>query len=113
MARKILILGLCLLCSGLMRAGAADLTGQAILPGKGVARDAVVYLEGNIPSAPMPGAMVDQRNQTFLPHVSVVTRGTTVNFPNDDSVFHNVFAYFQAKSLTWGCTRAEPAKKSL
>ena len=38
----------------------------------------------------------------FLPHVSVVTAGTLVHFPNDDTVFHNVFAYFQAKKFDLG-----------
>jgi hypothetical protein len=46
--------------------------------------------------------MVDQRNKMFIPHVSVVTQGTTVQFPNDDTVFHNVFAYFQAKKFDLG-----------
>ncbi len=90
---------------------AADLSGVAVLQGKGAARDAVVYLEGNTLSVPMAGAMVDQRDQTFLPHVSVVTRGTTVNFPNDDTVFHNVFAYFQAKKFDLGMYPRGTSKK--
>ena len=82
-------------------AQAAPVSGQATLA-HGTARGAVVYLEGGEHAAPLPRATVDQRDKTFVPHVSVVTRGTTVRFPNDDSVFHNVFAFFQAKKFDLG-----------
>lgn len=80
---------------------AAGVTGQVTLP-RGTAREAVVYLEGKAPAPPLPHAAVDQRDKMFLPHVLVVTRGTTVRFPNDDTIFHNVFAYFQAKKFDLG-----------
>ena len=80
---------------------AAGVTGQVTLP-SGTARGAVVYLEGGALSSPLAHAVVDQRNKMFLPHISVVTRGTTVRFPNDDTLFHNVFAYFQAKKFDLG-----------
>ena len=82
-------------------AQAAPVTGQVTLA-HGTARGAVVTLEGAAHAAPLPHALVDQRDKTFQPHVSVVTRGTTVRFPNDDSVFHNVFAFFQAKKFDLG-----------
>ena len=82
-------------------AGAAGVTGRVLLP-HGTAREAIVYLEGGAPAAPLAQAMVDQREKMFLPHVLVVTRGTTVRFPNDDTIFHNVFAFFQAKKFDLG-----------
>ncbi|HZP83211.1 MAG TPA: carboxypeptidase regulatory-like domain-containing protein [Chthonomonadaceae bacterium] len=82
--------------------GGAVVSGQVALAGKGAAREAVVTLEGEKKAAPMAKAVVDQRDKTFLPHVSVVTRGTTVQFPNNDTVFHNVFAYFNAKKFDLG-----------
>ena len=56
----------------------------------------VVYLE----SAPRgafeqsePGrAVLDQRNETFVPHVLAITTGTIVDFPNSDRIYHNVFS---------------------
>ena len=56
----------------------------------------VVYLE----TAPRgafeqqePGrARMDQRNETFMPHVLAITTGTTVEFPNSDRIYHNVFS---------------------
>jgi plastocyanin len=82
--------------------GGSVVSGQVALAGKGAAREAVVTLEGEKKAAPMAKAVVDQRDKTFLPHVSVVTRGTTVQFPNNDTVFHNVFAYFNAKKFDLG-----------
>ena len=59
-------------------------------------RRAVVYLE----SAPRgafeltePGrAVMDQRNETFVPHLLAVTTGAVVDFPNSDRIYHNVFS---------------------
>jgi plastocyanin len=83
-------------------ASAATVSGVASLAGKGPARDVAVYLEGAEHGAPMPNAVVDQRHKMFSPHVSIVTTGTTVQFPNNDTVFHNVFAYFRAKRFDLG-----------
>lgn len=81
---------------------AAELTGCAQLTHRGCARDAVVYLEGARKSEPLSSAVVDQRDKMFLPHVMVVTQGTRVSFPNDDTVLHNVFAYYNAKKFDLG-----------
>jgi hypothetical protein len=35
---------------------------------------------------------MDQRNETFVPHVLAVMTGTTVDFPNTDAFYHNVFS---------------------
>ena len=56
----------------------------------------VVYLE----SAPLGAfeqseprrAVMDQRRETFVPHVLAITTGTTVDFPNSDHIYHNVFS---------------------
>jgi plastocyanin len=69
-------------------------------------RTAVVFLE-TAPrgafEAPSPGhAVLDQRNETFVPHVLAVTVGTTVEFPNSDRVFHNVFSLSKARSFDLG-----------
>ena len=87
-----------------MPAGAvsAGTVGGTATAGRGNVRGAVIYLEGGAHAAPLANAVVDQRDKMFMPHVSVVTRGTTVRFPNDDTLFHNVFAYFQAKKFDLG-----------
>lgn len=35
---------------------------------------------------------MDQRGETFVPHVLAITAGTTVDFPNSDRIYHNVFS---------------------
>jgi hypothetical protein len=43
-----------------------------------------------------------QHNKTFQPHVLVVQVGTTVQFPNKDPFFHNVFSLFDGKRFDLG-----------
>jgi plastocyanin len=69
-------------------------------------RRAVVYLETAPRGAfddPEPArARMDQRNETFVPHVLAVTAGTVVDFPNNDSTYHNVFSLSKAKKFDLG-----------
>ncbi|HYB93561.1 MAG TPA: hypothetical protein VEC39_01215 [Vicinamibacterales bacterium] len=77
-------------------------------------RRGVVYLE----SAPRsafderdPGrAVMDQRNETFVPHVLPVMVGTVVEFPNSDSIYHNVFSLSRAKRFDLGRYAAGKSK---
>jgi hypothetical protein len=45
---------------------------------------------------------MDQRNETFVPHVLAITTGTTVDFPNSDRFYHNVFSLSKTKSFDLG-----------
>jgi len=56
------------------------------------AGDAVVWIEGPKVRPRPAAARVVMRNKTFAPRVVVVPVGGTVEFPNDDPVFHNVFS---------------------
>lgn len=47
-------------------------------------------------------AVMDQRNETFLPHVLAVNTGTTVDFPNSDRTYHNVFSLSKASKFDLG-----------
>jgi plastocyanin len=59
-------------------------------------RRSVVYLESApalaFPDSEPQRATMDQRNETFVPHVLAITVGTTVDFPNSDNTYHNVFS---------------------
>ena len=46
--------------------------------------------------------MLDQRNLNFAPQVLAVRVGTTVEFPNNDRVFHNVFSFRDGKRFDLG-----------
>ena len=37
-----------------------------------------------------------------MPHVLAITRGSTVDFPNDDPFFHNVFSLSSAATFDLG-----------
>jgi plastocyanin len=69
-------------------------------------RRAVVYLEaapsGAFEERRPERAQMDQRNETFLPHVLAVSVGTVVDFPNNDSTFHNVFSLSRTKRFDLG-----------
>lgn len=43
-----------------------------------------------------------QRDEQFLPHVLPVTLGATVDFPNGDDIYHNVFSLSSAKTFDLG-----------
>ena len=50
-------------------------------------------LDGSMPRiVPPTNQVVTQREKTFLPHVLAVPLGTTVQFRNDDRIYHNVFS---------------------
>lgn len=68
--------------------------------------DVVLYLEG-VPGARGTRAhkgepQLTQINQDFEPHVLGVSVGTSVSFPNQDVVFHNVFSYSKTKRFDLG-----------
>jgi plastocyanin len=55
---------------------------------------ALVYIDemkGDFP-VPKQDAVMSQKNMVFTPHILPVLKGTTVDFTNDDTVAHNVFA---------------------
>ena len=68
---------------------------------------AAIYLEG--PSidrqtyqAPEKHPVLNQRNLEFHPRVLPILVRTTVDFPNRDNLFHNVFSYSQTKEFDLG-----------
>ncbi|HKB13065.1 MAG TPA: carboxypeptidase regulatory-like domain-containing protein [Vicinamibacterales bacterium] len=66
----------------------------------------VVYLEsaprGAFETSEGGHAVMDQRNETFVPHVLAITTGTTVDFPNSDKFYHNVFSLSKTKTFDLG-----------
>jgi len=68
-------------------------------------RQAVVYFEPAPPGSdatPEPRAVMRQRDATFVPHLLAVTVGTTVDFPNDDETYHNVFSLSKPRRFDLG-----------
>ncbi len=95
------------------RPNVADL-GMAAPHGPTDRRRSVVYLE----TAPRPAfdvrdeprAKMDQRGETFVPHVLAIVAGTTVDFPNNDRTYHNVFSLSKTTSFDLGRYAANRSK---
>jgi plastocyanin len=68
--------------------------------GHGIADVAVTVTaadSGVVPSGGTKAAVMDQRNLAFMPRVLVVAVGTSVEFPNNDTVSHQVYSFSAAK----------------
>ncbi|MGC2111988.1 MAG: hypothetical protein WA655_20890 [Candidatus Korobacteraceae bacterium] len=89
-------------------------TGRIVTQGAAktsVATSSVVWLApvgaaaDSTPVAPMH-ATLTQKDKTFDPHLLVVTQGSSVEFPNRDPWFHNVFSLFNGKRFDLGLYEA-------
>lgn len=88
---SILILGL---FTNIFTVEMATITGKITARGVRSSENVVIYLEevkGDF-KPPKKNAVMDQKNLIFIPHVLPVLVGTTVDFPNNDDVRHNVFS---------------------
>ena len=87
------------------RPGVSDLGTPAMQP-TAERQMSVVYLEsaprGAFEQNEPDRAVMDQRNETFVPHVLAVTTGTTVEFPNSDRIYHNVFSLSKTRPFDLG-----------
>jgi plastocyanin len=87
-------------------AGTGSITGHVRANG-GAPAEAYVYLEGPraVPSHP-PTVEIKQQDRRFVPAVSVVPVGARVVFPNQDTVFHNVFSSTPGDAFDLGPLKA-------
>jgi plastocyanin len=53
-------------------------------------------------------AVMDQRNREFVPRVLVVGVGTSVEFPNNDSVSHQVYSFSAARRFQLPLYKGQP-----
>ena len=97
------------------RASSASVSGRVLLVKGGTQRsdasNAVVWIEGprRDGGAGRPLTMA-QESKRFTPHVLVVPRQGTVEFPNNDPVFHNVFSVSGANRFDLGLYRSGSSK---
>jgi plastocyanin len=54
---------------------------------------------------------IEQRNREFLPHLTAISVGSTVSFPNFDTVFHNVFSTSPQDSFDLGLYKAGESRE--
>jgi plastocyanin len=82
-------------------------------------QDFVVYIEGPVgTNTPVVTNLISvstkriaQRGASFSPHVLPVEAGTTVEWPNDDNIYHNVFSMSDAKQFDLGLYKGNPPDK--
>src|SRR5688572_12046567 len=67
-------------------------------------RNVVVYLKDAVYSGALPTTrtQIRQTNESFTPRMVVITRGSTIDFPNGDPMFHNVFSLSPAATFDLG-----------
>src|SRR5581483_9530827 len=81
--------------------------------------DFVVYIEGPVGTNTAPATNVvsvttrriAQQGAVFSPHVLPVVVGTTVEWPNNDDIYHNVFSMSDAKRFDLGLYKGNPPEK--
>jgi plastocyanin len=93
--------GVLLLATAARGLASFDLSGTTRV-GERLEPNAVVWLEAAVSGRETRKVVLDQRNLTFSPHVLAVRVGTTVEFPNRDRVFHNVFSFHEGKRFDLG-----------
>ena len=66
-------------------------------------RNVIIFIDG------LPGgadrkvqASIEQKNEQFVPHVVAITTGSSVDFPNADPFFHNVFSLSRGATFDLG-----------
>jgi len=76
----------------------------------GTLADVVLWLtpvEGPLPPpVPKSNLRLVQKNKEFTPHLLVVPAGSSVEFPNLDPFYHNVFSLFDGKRFDLGLYEA-------
>jgi plastocyanin len=81
--------------------------------------DFVVYVEGSFGTNSMASTNLEevattriaQEGAVFSPHVLPVMAGTTVEWPNNDRIYHNVFSMSDAKQFDLGLYKGNPPDK--
>jgi plastocyanin len=75
-------------------------------------RDFVVYIDQVVPEAAgtapvLATVTTTQKDANFDPHVLPVAVGSTVRWPNEDEIFHNVFSMSEAQQFDLGYYKKE------
>lgn len=78
-------------------------------------KDFVVYIDQPITHAPSSSTntvqIITQRDAVFRPSVLPVMVGTTVEWPNKDDIFHNVFSMSESNPFDLGLYKDPEVKK--
>jgi hypothetical protein len=74
-------------------------------------RNAVIFVAGfNEPPDPNRHAQLIQHHKSFAKRVLVVTQGASVEFPNEDPIYHNVWSRSPARPFDLGLFKAPQSR---
>lgn len=115
MKRFLLAAGVCsLLAAGLdaapVRGTVTFLTKRGQKP---VVKETLVWLDPagkNVPKKAAAPFTMTTRSKTFTPHVLAVPAGSTIAFPNEDPISHNLFSLTPGYTFDLGLYRKGPGK---
>jgi plastocyanin len=62
--------------------------------------------KARVPKAPQRAQQLVQHHKSFSPHLLIIQVGSSVQFPNHDPFFHNVFSLFDGKRFDLGLYEA-------
>jgi plastocyanin len=67
---------------------------------------------GAVPTAPaeLPHATIDQVDRNFKPLLTVVRKGTPVDFPNSDNIRHSVYSFSAPRTFTLKLYSGKPGQ---
>ncbi len=108
-------LALLLSVPALARAEGGKVAGQVTVlqdgAPKGDRSGVVVSIEG-LPPRPPEGRrpQIKQKDQQFTPRLTVVEKGQTIEFPNEDKIFHNVFSVSDGAKFDLGLYKSGESK---
>jgi plastocyanin len=77
-----------------------------------VVSETLVWLEpvGGKPLRKIAAFTMTTRSKAFLPHVVAIPAGSTVSFPNEDPIAHNLFSLTPGNTFDLGLYRKGPGK---
>jgi plastocyanin len=91
-----------------------SIEGKVQLTGGGEVGEIYVYVDGlKAPLARGKMLEIKQQGRQFSPRSAVVQAGTSVTFPNYDSIYHNVFSNSPRNSFDLGAYRAGDKPKAV
>lgn len=114
MKRFLLVAGVCALLSAEL--GAAVVNGKVMFLTKRGQKpslnETLVWLDavGKAPKKPGGTFTMTTRSKAFLPHVLAVPAGSTVAFPNEDPISHNLFSLTPGNTFDLGLYRKGSGK---
>jgi plastocyanin len=78
-------------------------------------RDFVVFIDGKLTNRVAPTnrlqTVLTQKDATFRPHVLPIVAGTTVQWPNEDDIYHNVFSVSEPRPFDLGLYKKDAPDK--